>query len=202
MQVGNQDCGVCSCNGLSLEIVFNQRNCSKRLAMSHNLQELVEKYHAFYEMLPYHVVIEEGHGLPNPARHIIQAGLDVDVHGVSNKCELELAPLAEYALDYAELKKIADAVSHHMSECSIEVIPFPSTVFSDVRKHQSEAVLRIRISHYGNVDQRAGLPEQHALEEVEKELQDLVCSAAMKYLSEIYLPHHERSLTNDIESSC
>ena len=76
---------------------FNQGHCSKRLAMSHNLQELVEKYHAFYDVLPYHVVIEEGHG----------------------------------------------------------------------------AVLRIRISHYGNVDQRAGLPEQHAPEEVEKELQDL-----------------------------
>jgi len=142
--------------------------------MSHDFQELVKKYHAFYEVLPYDVVIEEGHGLPNPSRQIIHAGFDVDVHGVSNKSELELPPLAEYAFGYAELKKTVDAASHHTSECSIEVIPFPSTVFSDARKHfQSEAVVRIRISHYGKVGQRAGLPEQHALEEVEHQLQDL-----------------------------
>jgi hypothetical protein len=142
--------------------------------MPENLQQLITKYHAFYEVSPYNIVIEEGHGSPTATRYITQAGFDVDVHGLSNKSELELPPPAEYAFGYAELKKIADAVSHHRGECSIEVIPFPSTVFSDARRHfQSEAVLRIRISHYGGVDQHAGLPEQHALEEVEKQLQDL-----------------------------
>jgi hypothetical protein len=137
--------------------------------MSENLQQLIEKYHAFYEVSPYHVVIEQGHGSPAATKHIVQAGFDVDVHGVSNKSELQLPPPAEYAFGYAELKKIADTVSHHLSECSIEVIPFPATVFFDARRHfQSEAVLRIRISHYGGVDQRADLPEQHALEEVER----------------------------------
>lgn len=140
--------------------------------MSGNLQQLINTYHAFYEVSPYSIVIEEGHGSPNPTRHIVQAGFDVDVHGVSNKDQLELPPSAEYAFSYAELKKIADTVSHDANECSIEVIPFPSTVFSDTRRHfQSEAVLRIRITHHGGVDQRAGLPEQRALEEVEKQLQ-------------------------------
>jgi len=138
--------------------------------MSENLQQLIAKYHAFYELSPYNIVIEEGHGSPTATRHIIQAGFDVDVHGLSNKSELELPPSAEYAFGYGELKKIADAVS----ECSIEVIPFPSTVFSDARGHfQSEAVLRIRISHCGGFDQRAGQAEQHALEEVEKQLESL-----------------------------
>jgi hypothetical protein len=142
--------------------------------MSKNLQELVKKYHAFYEVSPYYIVIEKGHGAPTATRHVIQAGFDVDVHGVSNKSELELPPPAEYALGYAELKKIADAVSQNASECSIEVIPFPSTVFSDTRRHfQSEAVLRIQISHYGGFDQAAGQAEQHALEEVEKQLESL-----------------------------
>jgi hypothetical protein len=142
--------------------------------MSENLQQLIAKYHAFYELSPYNIVIEEGHGSPTATRHIVQAGFDVDVHGISNKSELELPPPAEYAFGYAELKKIAHAVSHHRGECFIEVIPFPSTVFSDPRRHfQSEAVLRIRISHNGGVDQHAGLPEQHALEEVEKQLHDL-----------------------------
>jgi len=142
--------------------------------MSENFEQLVKKYHAFYEVSPYYIVIEERHGSPTATRHIIQAGFDVDVHGLSNKSELELPPPAEYAFGYTELKKIADAVSQHPSECSIEVSPFPSTVFSDARRHfQSEAVLRIRISHLGGVDQHAGLPEQRALEEVEKQLQGL-----------------------------
>ena len=140
--------------------------------MSEILQPLVKKYRAFYEVLPYHIVIEKGHGSPNSTRSIVQAGFDVDVHGVSNKDKLELPPSVEYALGCAELKKIADTVTH-TSECSIEVVPFPSTVFSDARRHlQSEAVVRIRISHRG-ADQHVGLPEQHALEEVEKHLQGL-----------------------------
>jgi hypothetical protein len=142
--------------------------------MSENLEQLVKKYHAFYEVSPYHIVIEERHGSPTATRHIIQAGFDVHVHDLSNKSELELPPPAEYAFGYAELKKIADGVSQHRSECAIEVIPFPATVFSDASRHfQSEAVLRIRISHHGGVDQLAGLPEQLALEEVEKQLQGL-----------------------------
>jgi len=140
--------------------------------MSENLEQLVKKYHAFYDVSPYYIVIEERPGSPTATRHIVQAGFDVDVHGVSNKSELELPPPAEYAFGYAELKRIADGVSQNASECSIEVIPFPSTVFSDPRRHfQSEALLRIRIEHQGGVDRHAGLAEQHALQDVEKQLQ-------------------------------
>src|SRR5215470_233151 len=113
-----------------------------------NLQPLIQKYHVFYEVLPYNVVIEEGHGSPTASRRIIQAGFDVDVHGLSNKEELELPPSGDYALAYERLKKIADTVSHDAHECSIEVIPFPSTVFSEAREEfRQQAVLRIRISH-------------------------------------------------------
>ena len=134
---------------------------------------LVKKYRVFYEVLPYHVVIEEAHGSPAATRHIIQAGFDVDVHGLSNKDEQELPPPGDYALGYAWLKKIVDTVSQHARECAIEVIPFPSTVFSEARENfRSEAVIRIRISHWG-IDQPVGLPEQHALEELERQLQGL-----------------------------
>jgi hypothetical protein len=85
-----------------------------------------------------------------------------------------LPPADEYAVGYAEIERIAEAVRHHGSTCFIEAIAFPSTVFFEARRHfQSQAVLRIRISHCGGTDQRAGPPEQHALEEVEKQLQDL-----------------------------
>ena len=142
--------------------------------MSETVQQLIKKYHAFYEVLPYHVVVEEGHGSHTATRRIIQAGFDVDVHGLSNKSELELPPPAEYALGYAELTKIADAVSHQANESSIEVIPFPVTVFLEAREQfRSEAVVRIRISHYRGLARPSGLPEQHALKEVEEQLQAL-----------------------------
>jgi hypothetical protein len=138
------------------------------------LQQLVKEYHVFYEVLPYHVLIEEGHGSANATRRIIQGGFDVDVHGVSNKNELELPPPGEYALGYGGLKRIADTVQRDASECFIEVIPFPETVFSEARENlRSEAVVRIRISHRRGIDQPVGLSEQHALEEVEKQLQGL-----------------------------
>jgi hypothetical protein len=148
--------------------------CSKHVATSEIPQPLVEKYHAFYEVLLYHVVIEEAHAAPNAANRMIQAGFDVDVHGLSNKDELELPPPADYALGCGLLKKVADSVSQHASECSIELIPFPSTVFSEAREDfRSEAVIRIRILHCRGIDQPAGPAEQHALEEVEKHLQGL-----------------------------
>jgi hypothetical protein len=141
--------------------------------MTEILEALIKKYRVFYEVWPYQVLIEEAHGSPAATRRIIQAGFDVDVCGLSNKNELELPPPGDYALGYAELKKIADGVSQHASECSIEVMPFASTAFSVARDNfRSEAVIRIRISHWG-IDQPLGLPEQHALEELERQLQSL-----------------------------
>jgi hypothetical protein len=147
---------------------------ARDLFMSEKLQKLIEAYHVFYEVSPYHVVIEEKHGSPAATRRIIQAGFNVDVHGLSNKIEWELPPPAEYAIACAEVRKVAEAIPHRSSECSIEVIPFPATVVSEARRNfQSEAVLRIQISRLGPVDQRADMPEQHALEEIEKQLQGL-----------------------------
>ena len=121
------------------------------------LQQLVKEYHVFYEALPYHVLIEEGHGSPNATRGIIQGGFNVDVHGVSNKNELELPPPGEYALGYGGLKRIADTVQGDVSECSIELIPFPETVFSKGRENlRSEAVIRIRISDRRGIDRTVG----------------------------------------------
>lgn len=141
--------------------------------MPENVERLVEKYHAFYEVSPYQVLVEEGHGSPTASRKIIQAGFDVDVHGVSNKRELELPPAGDYALGCAELERIAKTVSHHATECVIEVIPFPSSAFCESRQDpHPEAILRIQISHRG-VDQPPGRAEKDALSEIEKQLQDL-----------------------------
>lgn len=142
--------------------------------MSETVQQLIEKYHAFYDVSPYYVVVEDGHGSPSATRRIIHAGFDIDVRGLSSKSELDFPPSAEYALGFSEFKKIADAVSSQAGDCFIEVIAFPATVFFEAREQfRPEAVVRIRISHCRGVDQPSGLPEQQALKEVEERLQAL-----------------------------
>ena len=83
-----------------------------------------------------------------------------------------MPPPHDYALVYAELQKLAATVSQHTEgSCSLEVIPFPSTAIIDTRSNgMVEAMLRITVSHGRGLDQPAGLAEQRALEEVEKEL--------------------------------
>ncbi|MGC2704512.1 MAG: hypothetical protein WA361_08365 [Candidatus Acidiferrales bacterium] len=141
--------------------------------MTEIFEALVKKYRVFYEVSPYHVLIEAAHGSPTATRQIIQAGFEVDVCGLSDKDKLELPPPDDYALGYARIKEIADAVAQHASDCSIEVIPFNSSVFSEGGANSRlKAVIRIQISHRG-IDQPVGPAEQHALEELERQLQGL-----------------------------
>ena len=83
-------------------------------------------------------------------------------------------PDPDYTLGYSELQKTAEELSCHATDyCSLEVLEFPATVFFDLRRHAPEALLRIRISHCRGLNEPAGLPEQRALEELEKELKSL-----------------------------
>ena len=84
-------------------------------------------------------------------------------------------PDPDYTLGYSELQRIAEELSRHATDaCSLEVFEFPATVFFDLRRHgKLEALLRIRISHCRGLTEPAGLPEQRALEDLEKELKSL-----------------------------
>ena len=142
--------------------------------MADNFGSLVKQYHAFYEVSPYYVELEERPvGLPAKTRRV-QAGFEVDVYGVRPEDnEPAMPPPHEYALGYTELQKLAERVSQHATDsCSLEVIPFPSVAIIDP-KGKVEAIIRIRISHWRGLDQPAGPAEQRALEEVEKELRSL-----------------------------
>ena len=144
--------------------------------MADNISSLVKEHHAFYEVSPYYVLLDERPvGLPATTR-TVQAGFNVDVYGVRTEdTEPAMPPPQEYALAYAELQKLAERVSHHASDsCSLEVIPFSSTAIIDSRNHgQVEAMIRIQISHGRGLSQPAGVPEQRALQEVERELKSL-----------------------------
>jgi len=143
--------------------------------MSEDLREVVKKHHAFYEVLPYCVVLEERHGNPSATTRTIQAGFDVDIYGLNPKNEMTSpGPDPDYALGYLELQEMTKEISPQASgSCSVEVIAFPSRVVLDVRNHAAaEGMLRIRISRR-DLGQPAGLPEQHALKEVENQLRGL-----------------------------
>jgi len=142
--------------------------------MVDKIRELIEEHHAYYEVLPYYVVVQEGHGSPTATTRKIQAGFDVDIYGT----RIENDPPWQshnYQLGYAELQKIAEESSHHFSDaCSIEVIPSFSDIFLDAANDfQPQAMLRIRVSHHRGLDQPAGPTEEHALGQIEKQLQDM-----------------------------
>jgi hypothetical protein len=66
------------------------------------------------------------------------------------------------------LREVAQTVTSQTGDsCSIEVIPFASTVILDTRQRlQPEGMIRIRITHCRGLGQPAGEPEQKALKEI------------------------------------
>jgi hypothetical protein len=141
--------------------------------MSENVREVIEQHHAFYEITPYLVVLEARPQGAKVARRTIQAGFDIDVYGI--KASLEPEPSSDYVLVYMALQKTVETVLPHANNhCSIEVIPFPSTVILDARRRlQPEDMLKIRITHRRGLDQAAGASEESALKEIEERLHDL-----------------------------
>jgi len=140
--------------------------------MSENLRQMIKERHAFYEVLPHYIVLEDrSHGATATRR--IQAGFDVDIFCATTDHKL-LAP-AEYAHGCEALRELAAAIPNHTSDtCSIEVIPYPSTVVVDARNHfEPEALFRIRVSNCWGLDKSDGLPKQLVLTEIENQLHNL-----------------------------
>ena len=145
--------------------------------MAKDRRTLVKEHHAFYEVSPYYITIEEKHGTPAARTRTIQAGFEVDIFGVNPK-DAGMIPAGsdpDYVLSQTELQEIANGISQHTrGSCSFEVIPFPSRMVLGGPGHaQVEGMLRIRISHSQGLDQPAALPEQQALQELEEQLHNV-----------------------------
>ena len=144
--------------------------------MDEKIRQLIEQHHAYYEVAPYYIVIDEGYGTPAAKTRRIQHGFDVDVYGIKTSDDRGLpATSPDYALGRAVLQKLAKTISSHCTDnCSIEIAPFGSTEFLAPKDHfQTSAKLQVRITHRRGLDQPAGFSEQQALEELEKQLQSL-----------------------------
>jgi hypothetical protein len=143
--------------------------------MFETIRALIKEHHAFYEVSPYYVVVDERQGR-SPATRRVQAGFDIDVYGAKVDGDaVVMPPPREYALGHAELKRLAEQISRDADEsCSLEVIPFSSTAVLAVGgQAKVTARIRIRVSHWRGLDQPAGEPEYRALEEIEKQLRAL-----------------------------
>src|SRR3974390_120975 len=120
------------------------RRLRRKVDMSDNLRSLIKEHHAFYEVLPYYLLLEERHGSSSVMTRRVQAGFDVEIYGVNIKDEFKVpGPDPHYALGYAQLQKIVEKASHRVDHsCYLEVIPFDSTFILDSRNQTVEAIIR------------------------------------------------------------
>jgi len=142
--------------------------------MAKDVPTLVKEHHAFYEVSPYYLVLNENPGSLSARTRTIQAGFDVDIFG-SNTPQEPLLPGPDYALGYVEIQRFAKEISRRTTDsCSVQVIAFPERVILGGSSHtEPEGMLRIRISHYRGPDQPYGPPEEQALRELESQLKQL-----------------------------
>jgi hypothetical protein len=139
--------------------------------VSPNIHDVTAQHHAFYEVQPYYTVLEERTQGPPATTRRVQAGFDIDVFGI--KTSTEQKPGRDYLLAYGALQKMVAMILPHADKCcTVEVIPFDSTVVIDTkRQFQQEGMLRIRIRHNG--DGQAGDSEERLLKEIKERLSDL-----------------------------
>jgi len=136
--------------------------------MPKTIQELIGQHRAFYEVMPYYIVV--GAKMQKSGQRI-HAGFDIDIYGV--KESIEQKPGQDYLILYEALQNLVKTLPDIGESCLAEVISFRSTVIVDTRRHfQQEGLLRIRITHKG-VDEPAGEPEERALKEIKERLHDL-----------------------------
>jgi hypothetical protein len=141
--------------------------------MSDDIRSLALEHQAFYEVLPYYLVLDESRGRSPAATRRVHAGYDVDVIGTrTDATQPILPPPDKYALACSELQRMATQVSRDLAaSCSVEVIAFPATAVVDPKAQgRVGGLLRVRIAHCGALDEPAGLPERRALEAVEEQL--------------------------------
>jgi len=134
-----------------------------------DIQPLVEKHRAFYEVVPHYVVLDGPTG--SAATRRVQAGFDVNVYGINPSDGLAMPPPEVYGLGYAELRGVVGRISNNVEHsCYLDLMPFPSKIVLNVRNDAKvAAVYRIRIAHWEQ-GEPMGEAEERALAALEEEL--------------------------------
>jgi hypothetical protein len=136
--------------------------------MNEDVQSLLKRHDAFYEVSPYYVIA---------MRRRVHAGFDVDIYAARTEhADPFMPPPKQYAGGSAALAAIAERVAGDIAgACWVEAFPFPTSATFGVRGHAGEpaAMFRIRISLSLPPARSVGAPESQALVEVERQLKAL-----------------------------
>ena len=132
--------------------------------MSSNIQALLQQRRISYEVSPYYVICEQRPAGCHATSQRVLSGFDLDIYDKTPDSEADDA-----------LQQIARQISSPADAAySVDVIPFPSTLFLDTRDHlEPQSKFRIRIAHSNGLDKPAGEAEQSALAQIETQLQKL-----------------------------
>ena len=85
----------------------NGTGSRRNIDMVETLSSVIQEHHAFYEVLPYYVVVDDANGGLSLTTRRVHAGFDVDIYGESPEKKLVIpGPDPDYTLGYSELQKI------------------------------------------------------------------------------------------------
>jgi len=134
---------------------------------------VLRQYHAYYEVRPYYVFLEQHPpGAPSVEKRM-HAGFDVDLFGTLEKMEMPRVLKEEGDIVIGYFEALAREVQSQVAQnCTVEVIRYPDSLVLDAH-FRPQAMIRIRISHSRGVDQTEGPAEEQALEAIRGKLRDL-----------------------------
>jgi hypothetical protein len=139
-------------------------------------RELFIRHHARYEVSQYMVVLDDRTVGAPPTQRRILAGFDLDVYASQTD------HASAVSFHDVDLRKTLDdlcaacreTIAQAGESSTIEIIPFNSSLVLNVQSHfEPEALVRIRISPSGGLDQPAGRNEDKARADVEARLHAL-----------------------------
>jgi hypothetical protein len=143
--------------------------------LQQSVREIAQRYHAYYEVRPYYVVLDQRPaGAPEIAQKL-QAGFEVNLYGALEKEHLPLFGSEDARKAVKYLESVAHEVQSQVGQgTTVEVIPYTESILLDTHQHfQPEAMVQIRISHNRGLDQPQGQSEEQALKAIRDTLHEL-----------------------------
>jgi hypothetical protein len=149
---------------------------TEHVDLSDYSHQIFMRHHVRYEVSPYFVVLDvRTFGAP-PSQRRIQAGFDIDLYGNGFDHGAALSfENGDLRTTLNELYAACRAVVASATESStIEIIPVEETLILNVKRHlEPEALVRIRITNSGGLDQPAGASEEKARAGITHSLESL-----------------------------
>jgi len=142
--------------------------------MTNDTSDLLGRTSIRHEVSPYYILLDEHPLGTPPIQRRVQRGFDVDLYGSPLNGDLHRDDeLLRSTLE--DLTAVAkQIVPQHANNSEIEVIPIEDALVMNPSKHfKAEALLRIRISHGGALDQPVGPHEEELAHAVIQKLEAL-----------------------------